>query len=155
MKKLLALSLVAIVGIVGWRMRAPHETQDLAADRLWIDHIPRGERDIVNLFVLLDHEAIGVFQKMSAWTGAYEGFRYEANGGQLRIVYPQTGDREKIRVRASACKEEGMDYCLEIQGASRGVKRYYSRKGWEIDSREAAEKRVDELASALSATSMR
>jgi hypothetical protein len=27
-----------------------------------------------------------------------------------------------------------MDYCLEIEGASRGVKRYYSREGWEVGS---------------------
>jgi hypothetical protein len=25
-----------------------------------------------------------------------------------------------------------MDFCLELDGASRGVKRYYSREGWEI-----------------------
>ena len=26
-----------------------------------------------------------------------------------------------------------MDYCLELTGTNRGVKKYYSRKGWEID----------------------
>ena len=25
-----------------------------------------------------------------------------------------------------------MDFCLELDGASRGAKRYYSREGWEI-----------------------
>jgi hypothetical protein len=27
-----------------------------------------------------------------------------------------------------------MDYCLELEGSSHGVKRYYSREGWEIGS---------------------
>ena len=25
-----------------------------------------------------------------------------------------------------------MDFCLELEGSSRGVKKYYSREGWEI-----------------------
>lgn len=145
MKKLLVVTMIAVVGFVGWRIKASHPTHDLAANRLWVDHMPRGERDIFNVFLLLDEESIGVFQKLSAWTGAYEGFRYEASQGELRIVYPQTGDRDKAQVRARTCNENGMDYCLEIDGASRGVKRYYSMKGWEIDSRQAAETLVQHL----------
>jgi hypothetical protein len=32
-----------------------------------------------------------------------------------------------------------MDYCLELSGASRGVKRYYSRKGFEIGASASVE----------------
>jgi hypothetical protein len=58
--------------------------------------------------------------------------RYEGSGGELRLVFPQTGDRETVRAKARRCDEGGMDFCLELDGASRGVKRYYSREGWEI-----------------------
>ena len=50
------------------------------------------------------------------------------------MLFPQNGDREKVVINASHCNKCGMDYCLEVRGASRGVTQYYSRKGWEIDS---------------------
>ncbi|MDB4959750.1 MAG: hypothetical protein JWO36_7319 [Myxococcales bacterium] len=141
MKKLLVLAVVSTVAFAGYRWNAASSAEDkgLAQDRVWIDHLPRGERDMINVFVLLTEHPIGAFQQTSAWKGGFEAFRYEANGGEVRAVYPQTGDREKFKVRATKCTENQMDYCLEIEGASRGVKRYYSRKGWEIDSRDRAD----------------
>ena len=154
MKKAL-LGMVAIAGVsygaYRWRSEpapAAKHRDDLVTDRLWIDHMPRGERDMFNILALLDDDAVGVFQKMSAWVGEYEGFRFEANEGELRVVYPQSGKRETVRVRARTCNENGMDFCLEISGASRGVKKYYSREGWEIGAAhdlETVKQRVEAL----------
>ena len=79
-------------------------------------------------------EGIGVFQNTSRWKGAYEGFRFEARGEEVRAVYPQSGDKEKFSARARKCNERGMDFCLDVSGTSRGTKRYYSREGWELNS---------------------
>jgi hypothetical protein len=128
---------------------APEPTEPsepkLAYDRLWIDHLPRNDRDTIEVFAALTEHSMGVFQAASSWKGTYEGFRFEARGDELRAVYPQTGDKDKIRIRARACNERGMNFCLDIEGASRGVKRYYSREGWEIESRDAADTIVHSL----------
>jgi len=104
----------------------------LILDRVWVDHLPSGDRDTVNAFAAVTREPIGIFQSTSQWKGSYELFQYEASGAELRVVFPQTGDKEKVRARAWSCKERGMDFCLELAGSSRGVKRYHSRKGWEL-----------------------
>lgn len=125
------------------------QTDDrLALDRIWIDHVPRNDRDTFQIFAAITQEPFGLFQAASQWKGAYELFRYEAHGNEMRLVYPQTGDREKVKVSARACTEKGFDYCLELSGASRGVKRYYSLEGWVIDGARTAadiERRAAEL----------
>lgn len=113
---------------------AAQAEQVAATDRLWIDHIPRNDKDVIQIFVALTEEPVGIFQATSQWKGEFELFRYEQHGGEMRMVFPQTGTRDRVRVKATECDRNGMDYCLELQGASRGVKRYYSREGWEIGS---------------------
>ncbi|MCX5742317.1 MAG: hypothetical protein NT062_07460 [Proteobacteria bacterium] len=112
----------------------------LALDRLWIDHLPKNDRDPIKVFLALTEEPVGIFQTASMWQGSYELFQYEAMGNEIRAVFPQTRERETITTRASRCSDGGMDYCLELSGASRGTKKYYSMKGWELDgaSRDAA-----------------
>ena len=144
MKKVL-LVVVAVIAAGSWwswRRAAPIDTRDAleasdagkgpVTDRIWIDHIPRGERDTIHVFAMVSEHSVGVFQATSQWRGSYEAFRYEAGGGELRLVFPQTGDRETVRAKARRCNEQRMDFCLELDGASRGVKHYYSREGWEI-----------------------
>jgi len=135
MKKAVLLVIAVVVAVVSlwsWKHTARPGENRLVVDRIWIDHIPRGERDTIRVFALVSEHSIGVFQATSQWRGAFEAFRYEANGGELRLFFPQTGDRERARAKARRCTEQHMDFCLEIEGASRGVKKYYSREGWEI-----------------------
>ncbi|HET7505472.1 MAG TPA: hypothetical protein VFK02_30840 [Kofleriaceae bacterium] len=157
-----SLAVVTVVGFVG---RARHGAPDagdgrLVADRIWIDHVPRSDRDTFQAFAAVSAQAVGAFQAASAWRGSYELFRFEASGGELRLVYPQTGEREAVRAKARRCNEHGLDFCLELEGASRGVKRYYSKEGWEIrgvgdgDARaamEAVQRRVEAIRAQLAA----
>lgn len=153
MKKLVLLAIlgtVAIASVWSWKRTSEPVAIDnkLIADRIWIDHLPRNDRDTVNVFAMLSEHSVGVFQATSQWRGNFEVFRYEASGGDLRMVYPQTGDREKARTKARRCNEGGMDFCLEIDGASRGVKKYYSQEGWEIGAThdlDAVKHRIDSL----------
>ena len=106
---------------------------NLALDRLWIDHIPRGERDTVEVFVAISAESLGVFQQIAKWRGAHEVFTFEATGDQLRLIYPHTGDKDRVTARARTCSDGGFDFCLDLAGARRGAKRYFSLEGWEIE----------------------
>ena len=72
---------------------------------------------------------------MSAVALAWEQFRFEPRGdGQLELLYPQTGERQRVSYRAWKCNERrDFDFCLELTGG-KGAKKYYSQRGWEIDS---------------------
>ncbi len=138
MKKLALIPVLAAVVYGGYRMRA-HETAHTTVDvrdRVWIDHLPRNDRDTINVFALLTQQPVGIFQATSAWKGGFEAFRYEKQGNEIRALFPQNGDRERITVSECPCDVRGMDYCLEVSGSSRGVKKYYSRKDWIIESRD-------------------
>jgi hypothetical protein len=140
MNKLIGAAAVIGCVIAGWQLLgrgdSPADRADdqLVLDRIWIDHMPAHDRDTVRVFVAITDEPFGVFQAASAWQGNYEVFRYEAHGGELRVVYPQSGARERVRARASACSAPGFDYCLELAGTTRGVARYYSREEWVVGS---------------------
>ena len=150
MNKLLAVAGVAVLAFGGWRLwtheRAQVDDTSLIADRLWIDHIPKNERDIVNVFVVLSDDELGIFQASSAWKIDVELFKHEGRGGDFRFVFPQTGTKEKVRAKARECHQGGMDYCLEITGSDHGVKRYYSNEGWEVGSLDAEQQLVKKLA---------
>jgi hypothetical protein len=151
MKKLLLVAAIAVIGFAGWRLTrgSKAETMDsethLALDRLWIDHIPKNDRDTIQVFALLSEQPVGVFQATSAWAGEFEAFRYEARGNEFRAVFPQSGAKDKFKVSARECDDQGMDFCLEIKGADHGVKRYYSQHGWEIGSLADEHKLADKL----------
>ena len=144
-KSLIAVLALAAGGYGAYRWQASEPTVTAqhdarqVKDRVWIDHIPQHERDTINVFVVLSKGPrqgpkgpIGAFEAVSTWKGQFEAFRHESHGEEMRIVFPHSGDRESLRVKPSKCNENGMDYCLEVSGSSRGVQKYYSRKGWEI-----------------------
>jgi hypothetical protein len=141
-KRWLWVVVASVIAVAAWRWHrgggdaAPPHGDPLVMDRLWVDHLPRNDRDTINVFIVIDDESMGVFQAMSAWHGVFDIFRFEAEGDQLRLVFPQDGSREQVRARARKCDEGAMDYCLELSGNAHGVKRYYSQKGWEIGAHE-------------------
>ena len=164
MKKVLLATALLAVGYGGWRLatggggdEAADTSLDdskLALDRIWIDHMPRSEKDMIQVFAAVSEDEFGVFQHTSAWKGAFELFRFNWKGDAIHALYPQDNSREKITVKATRCNEGQMDYCMEVSGTSRGVKKYYSRKGWEIDGAHSVkdlEVKTDALATQLSA----
>ena len=144
-KKLLAVVVIAVAGYAVWNLRSNEQAvakaeANLVFDRIWIDHMPEDEKDMINIFAALTEQPIGIFQAMSAWKGNHELFEHESHGNEIRIVYGQTGEREQVKAVGTKCEpDNGMDFCLEIEGASRGVKRYYSLEGWELDGAASAD----------------
>jgi hypothetical protein len=149
MRKILIVTaaLAAAYGVYRWdgtsKVVSTEHDSPRVKDRLWIDHLPRSETDKINVFVALSQRPrqppLGIFEQVSMWEGHFEAFRYEQHEGEWRIVLPQSGDKETLTIKASECRQSGMDYCLEVEGASRGPKRYYSRRGWEIRSLDAVD----------------
>jgi len=122
-----------------------------ALDRLWVDEMPKTARDTANLFAAVTTQSLGIFQSTSQWKGGYELFNFEGSGDELRVVYPQTGERQRVKVRAWSCQERDMEYCLELSGANRGVKLYRSKKGMEIGADERPEQLRARIDAAVSA----
>lgn len=146
------LALVAALGLVRWISGggdAEPSDPDLVLDRIWVDQLATRPKDVMNVFVAITQQPVGIFQSTTQWKGSYEIFQYTASGDHLRIVYPQTGETEKVKVRAWRCKQGEMDYCLELRGASRGVKRYQSQRGWEIGGLARPEQILDRIASVV------
>ncbi len=145
MKKLLFLLLLLLAAYLLWRYwwrddAGTARGQELFYDRIWVDHLPKSDTDTFNLFAAVTEQPVGIFQQTSQWRGAFELFRYQGRSdGQVELVYPQTGSREKVRYRAWKCKEQSFDFCLQVDGASRGIKKYYSLEGMEIGSRSLPE----------------
>jgi len=106
-KPLLILALLGTVSYGAYRMLgssseqpAVNHGEPLVLDRIWIDHIPKNDRDTIQVFAAISEEPFGLFQAASAWKGAYELFRYEAKGHVLRIVYPQKDRARGLGERA-------------------------------------------------------
>src|SRR5688572_8814815 len=104
-KTLLVASAAAVVGYCAYRWQAADEVTRAAAgellqNRLWADHLPAHDRDRVHVFAALDHPVgapqrgpVGVFELIGPWEGHFEAFRYEREGEEMRILFPQSGDR--------------------------------------------------------------
>lgn len=143
-----ALVVIALASLSGffWTRPAPQQDNSLAFNRVWISHIPTAPREKMDVFVALEEEEIGVFQKQSAYQGDFDLFSFRARGDKLDLVLLQDEKRASVGYQASRCNEKGFDYCLELSGSPRGPVRYVSRKGWEIDSMEEAKELGAKLA---------
>ena len=146
-KQLIAVAMMAPLIFPGCHRDDGAEDPALVENRLWVDHLPADDRDMIEVFAALSDEnsGIGIFQTESVWKGSFEIFTYEGHGGELRVAYPQSGKKETVRARASHCNQAEMDYCLSVKGG-RGAKRYYSQIGWEIDSLAQVQAKVRTLA---------
>jgi hypothetical protein len=102
--------------------------------RFWIERIPRGDTDRVEIVALLADEPIGIFRQTSRYEGSFALFRYELRGNdKAQLLFPQDKSRHEVTFDARPCDVKGFDYCLDLSGAPRGAAKYYSRKEWEIE----------------------
>lgn len=158
MKKIVWIVILIVVAYLAWRWwhggnggaSAADRGQQIFYDRLWVDHMPSSETDTFDLFAAVTEQPIGVFDRRSVWKGEWELFRYEGRGdGQVELLYPQTKSKARLSYRAWKCTEKkDFDFCLEVSGG-KGAKKYYSQRGWEIGSVDAARALETRLVTAL------
>lgn len=145
MKKLVWIILLILVAYLAWRWWRGSDAatadrgQALLYDRVWVDHLPTSPTERFQIFAALTREPVGIFDRRSQWTGEWELFRHEARGeGQMELLFPQSKTKARVSYRAWKCNErKEFDFCLELTGG-KGARKYYSQRGWEVGSLQAA-----------------
>jgi hypothetical protein len=51
-------------------------------------------------------------------------------------IFPASDEQRRIKWTARRCDENGFDLCLDVEGAARGTRRYYSRSAWRVKAAE-------------------
>ena len=149
MKKLAIVMGLFLVAGLGWRqLRATHDAPDakLLFDRFWVDHEPRQGDDKFQVMFVESEHPFGRFVKRTMWTGAFEEYHYHViprEPGVLDLLFGATREIQRVRYHARPCHEQGFDFCLELSGTSRGVKRYYSKKEWRVEKGETIDQAVE------------
>jgi hypothetical protein len=135
-----AVAVITLIGVGYSTLRSDSgDSSKLLVGRIWLDHLPTKDTEHFEVFVAVEKEPVGVFQRASQFEGAYAMFRYELRGDdKVQLLFPQDKSKHEVRYKAAACNVKGFDYCLEIEGAPRGAKRYLSRKEWELEGQDPA-----------------
>jgi hypothetical protein len=134
MKKLALGMMLLVGGGLAWRaMHSDAPDPKLIFDRFWVDHMPKSGDEKFQPFFINSEIPFGRFVVRSQWLGQFEEFHYHViprEPGALDLLFGSTHEIQRVRYAARPCHENGFDFCLELSGTSRGVKRYYSRKDW-------------------------
>lgn len=132
-----ALGVVAWAGS-SWIADAPSAPSD-AVNRVWLERLPKNQRDIVGHFVMIDHEGrrFGATGRSSRWRHDVEVFKWALEEDRLVQVFPQTRAKVKSKVEAGRCDApRPFDMCLELT-SSAGKTTFYSRHDWVIEPGES------------------
>ncbi len=117
-----------------WLADAP-STPDDAVNRVWLERLPKSQRDIIGHVVIIDHEGqrYGATGRSSRWRHDVEVFTWALEEDRLVQLFPQTGTKVKSKVEAGRCDApRPFDMCLELT-SSNGTKKFFSRHDWVIE----------------------
>ncbi|PRP91824.1 hypothetical protein ENSA5_52620 [Enhygromyxa salina] len=154
--KLITLALVGACSFGVWKagqaLLADDETQgtEHAVNQVWIDHIPRDDRDMIKHFVLIDHRdgQFGSVGRSSQWRHSIEVFRWRLQHNTLNLFFPQERQRGEVKVRTWRCEGEApapFELCLELTNKSGHSLVLYSRDDWKIEPRDVRDS-LDDIA---------
>jgi hypothetical protein len=110
------------------------------ANQVWLERLPRDQRDTIWATVLLERHGrrVGVLAHASRWRSASDGFVWRLEKEQLRARFPQDNKSYALRVRTWECAGEApapFQLCLEAKRGDQTL-RFYSRKDWVVRPRE-------------------
>lgn len=100
------------------------EARKLLASTPWLDHMPAGESDPIDLLIM-DRGGQGVYIRGSAYRGTYDGFRYEATDDELRVQFLDGGAKVKSKYKIERINRQGFDLKLTFTTSPRGPSTYY------------------------------
>ncbi len=103
-------------------------------NRVWIERVPDAPNDKFHILAIVDEPAFGVFQHTSFYEGDYSMFSWEnldAHGFDLVMLQNEKSYKLRYSIATKGCR--GFDYCMNVKGAPRGVKQYYSMEDWVIE----------------------
>jgi hypothetical protein len=151
--KLIALALVGACSFGAWKLGSAllsDEAQgtEHAVNQLWIDHMPRDDRDMITHLVILDHPQgkFGALGRSSQWRHMVEIFRWRLSGNKLSLAFPQDRARADVQIETWECAGEApapFELCMKMTNKQGRSWVFYSREEWEINPRDAAESLAD------------
>lgn len=105
-------------------------------NQLWLERMPRDERDMVYATVLIEHEKhrVGVVARGSRWRGYQDAFVWRLEGDRLRARFPQDDKRYQVTVKTWECEGQvprPFQLCLEVRNGDQSL-RFFSRKDWVV-----------------------
>jgi hypothetical protein len=109
-----------------------------AVNQLWIDHVPRDDRDMITHMVLIDHRdgQFGAFGHSSQWRHQIEVFRWQLQGSTLGMYFPQDRVRGQVKVETWSCAGEApapFELCMRLTNKEGRSMVLYSREDWKIE----------------------
>jgi hypothetical protein len=142
--KLIGAVLVAITaaGALLWPSdKDPEQDSRYLVGRLWVERLPKSERDQVHFLALIDEgrDKVGTLAFASAWRVQAENFRFQLQHSRLKLDFPQDHKRLALKVKSYKCKApEPFTLCLELKNKSgkdeaEKTFRFYSREDWSFD----------------------
>jgi hypothetical protein len=152
--KWFAVILLLVLIYFGWKWWSGSDADDARAsrgadpsmllDRIWIDGIPEGYTDYMNVFVALGEQPIGVFQKASSYRLEAELFQFRREGGKMAVIFPQTSTKKSFSYKISYCDDlPPFDLCLDIdKNPWGGPRRYYGDSEETLDAALALYRRL-------------
>lgn len=118
--------------------RAQHAPK--VENRVWIERMPDTPRQKFDVFVLIEdaknpsEPGIGVFSRTSAFEGDFTVFNWwRKEPGKFRIYMLQKKKTHRLRAKTTDRGCEPFDYCLKLEGAPRGARKYGSMREWVIE----------------------
>ena len=113
----------------------------LLADRVWINRLPRDDRDMIGKLVLMTtpQGKFGVIDRGSVWRHVVEVFTWKRKGRNIRMFFPQERERMRVLTHTYPCPDEApgpLELCLDLEvqdrhGYAHSV-RMYSRYDWKV-----------------------
>jgi hypothetical protein len=152
--KLIALALVGACSFgvykAGQALLADDEVEGTkhAVNQLWIDHVPRDDRDIIAHFVLIDHRdgQFGAIGQSSQWRHRIDVFRWQLDGSSLRMYFPQDRVRGEVKVETWRCAGEApapFELCMKLTNKNGRSVTLYSRDDWKIEPHDVGDSLED------------
>ena len=148
--KLIALALVGACSFGVWKAGqaffGESETQGTkyAVNQVWIDHVPRDDRDMITHLVLIDHRdgQFGAIGHSSQWRHIIDVFKWNLQKDTLRVYFPQDQAKGALKIETWECEGEApkpFELCMRLTNKQGNSAMLYSRRDWEIDPHDAAD----------------
>ena len=151
--KLIMLALVGACSFGVWKagsalLSDQAQGTEHAVNRIWLDHAPKNDRDIITHFVVVDHSRgkFGAIGQSSQWRHRVEVFRWQLQGNKLQMFFPQDRARGEVEMKTWECAGEApapFDLCMKMTNKQGRSWTFYSREDWEIDPNNVAESLVE------------
>ncbi|MDP2343113.1 MAG: hypothetical protein Q8O67_19305 [Deltaproteobacteria bacterium] len=110
----------------------------IVENRVWIERMPKNERDMIRQLVLLNEEdgkKPGAVMRCSKFRWLVDAVKWSHKGSRLHLNFLQVREEREATVRSWSCKGDApkpFELCLELSDGDK-KRRYYSMKEWVVD----------------------